>query len=88
MRNNIAHSGRPWLCLLVVLLLSDLASKSAQSRKLFPRRTKLTWVNGIAHLPEHMEDPTYVISMAFGNVDVDYCHNPTSMTSESDYIGM
>jgi hypothetical protein len=34
-----------------------------------------------------MLDPTFVISSAFGNVDVDYCHNPTAMSSESDYIG-
>jgi hypothetical protein len=34
-----------------------------------------------------MEDPTYVISSAFGNVKVDYCHNPSAMTSESDYLG-
>ena len=54
---------------------------------LLPRKTKLTWVNGIAHRPEDMLDPTLVISMAFGNVPVDYCHNPTSMTSEVDYIG-
>ncbi|KAL9188151.1 hypothetical protein ACHAXT_006529 [Thalassiosira profunda] len=55
--------------------------------RLLPRRTRLTWVNGIAHLPRHMDDPTLVISAAFGSVDVDYCHNPTSMTSESDYLG-
>lgn len=34
-----------------------------------------------------MLDPTLVISMAFGGVPVDYCHNPSSMTSEGDYIG-
>ena len=34
-----------------------------------------------------MEDPTAVISAAFGNVDVDYCHNPSAMTTESDYFG-
>lgn len=34
-----------------------------------------------------MGDPTFVISTAFGNVNVDYCHNPSSMTSESDYMG-
>jgi hypothetical protein len=56
-------------------------------RMILPRKTRLTWVNGIAHMPEHMVDPTYVISSAFGNVDVDYCHNPSSMTSESDYLG-
>ncbi|KAL7546987.1 hypothetical protein ACHAWF_014008 [Thalassiosira exigua] len=70
--------------LSVLLLLTPLA---AEARTLFPPRTKLTWVNGIAHRPEHMLDPTSVISAAFGNVDVDYCHNPSSMTSESDYLG-
>ncbi|KAL7531470.1 hypothetical protein ACHAXR_004058 [Thalassiosira sp. AJA248-18] len=75
---------KPWMCLLVAF--SCLASQS-ESSKLFPRRTKLTWVNGIAHLPEHMIDPTSVIATAFGNVKVDYCHNPSSMSSESDYMG-
>jgi hypothetical protein len=67
--------------------ISFVAGPSAGAGRLIPRKTKLTWVNGIAHLPEHMSDPTNVISAAFGNVDVDYCHNPSSMTSESDYIG-
>lgn len=72
------------MCLLV-----GFSSFRAQTEasKLFPRRTKLTWVNGIAHLPEHMDDPTFVISTAFGNSKVDYCHNPSAMTSESDYMG-
>lgn len=69
------------------LVLTQERRRSAGASKLFPRRTKLTWVNGIAHMPEHMTDPTFVISAAFGNVAVDYCHNPSSMTSESDYIG-
>jgi hypothetical protein len=73
---------RTMRCCLYVLLLCTSTAKH-----LFPCRTKLTWVNGIAHLPEHMVDPTYVISSAFGNVKVDYCHNPSAMTSESDYIG-
>jgi hypothetical protein len=34
-----------------------------------------------------MVDPTFIISTIFGGVNVDYCHNPSSMTSESDYIG-
>jgi len=71
---------------LVSSPISVVEAKSIK-RKLFPRKTKLTWVNGIAHRPEHMTDPTFVISTAFGNVPVDYCHNPSSMTSESDYIG-
>lgn len=75
-----------WLCLSAATW-SFLACHVCHGARLFPRRTRLTWVNGIAHLPEHMDDPTLVISTAFGNVDVDYCHNPTSMTSESDYLG-
>ena len=54
---------------------------------LLPRKTKITWVNGIAHRPEDMLDPTLVISTAFGNARVDYCHNPSSMTSDADYVG-
>ena len=73
-----------WIYLLV---LSPFLTKQLEANKLFPRRTRLTWVNGIAHMPQHMDDPTFVISEAFGNVKVDYCFNPSSMTSESDYIG-
>ena len=79
--------GRPWLIRLLAVLAYIIASHPTHSLKLFPRRTKLTWVNGIAHLPEHMIDPTFIISTAFGNVNVDYCHNPSSMSSESDYLG-
>ncbi|KAL7490343.1 hypothetical protein ACHAW6_016165 [Cyclotella cf. meneghiniana] len=74
----------PWRRLLQIFILCQAIS---EAKHLFPCRTKLTWVNGIAHLPEHMQDPTYVISSAFGHVKVDYCHNPSAMTSESDYIG-
>ncbi|KAL7500946.1 hypothetical protein ACHAWT_009704 [Skeletonema menzelii] len=70
-----------------IVVASVLWTAHSCSGKLFPRRTKLTWVNGIAHLPEHMSDPTFVISTIFGGVNVDYCHNPSSMTSESDYLG-
>jgi hypothetical protein len=76
---------KSWFHILIVI--SFLAARSDANSKLFPPRTKLTWVNGIAHLPEHMIDPTFVISKAFGDVNVDYCFNPSSMTSESDYIG-
>jgi len=49
-------------------------------------KTKLTWVNGIAHTYEHMENGARPISKCF-NKEVDFCYNPTSMTTESDYIG-
>ena len=71
----------------IVVVTSALWKAHKCSGKLLPRRTKLTWVNGIAHLPEHMSDPTLIISTIFGGVRVDYCHNPSSMTSESDYLG-
>lgn len=69
------------------VVASVLLTAHSCSGKLFPCRTKVTWVNGIAHLPEHMSDPTFVISTIFGGVNVDYCHNPSAMTSESDTIG-
>lgn len=34
-----------------------------------------------------MDDPTFVISTVFGNAPVDFCHNPSAMKSESDYLG-
>ena len=49
-------------------------------------KTKLTWVNGIAHTYEHMENGARPISKCF-NKEVDFCYNPTSMTTENDYIG-
>lgn len=72
---------------VISLFLTRGHRTTVAGRRLLPRKTKLTWVNGIAHLPEHMVDPTQIISIAFGNARVDYCHNPSSMTSESDYIG-
>ena len=50
-------------------------------------KTQLTWVNGIGHNLEHMNLPTSVISKLFGGVEPEFCHNPTAMTSESDYVG-
>ncbi|KAL7464635.1 hypothetical protein ACHAXS_004968 [Conticribra weissflogii] len=78
---DLSNNNFKWIVLLILATLNVCASN------FFPPRTRLTWVNGIAHMPEHMSDPTYVISRAFGNVDVDYCFNPSAMTSESDYIG-
>ena len=83
-KNFNIRSSTVWLCLLIV---SSILAKQSEASKLFPPRTRLTWVNGIAHLPQHMNDPTFVISSAFGNVKVDYCWNPSAMTSESDYFG-
>ncbi len=85
--SSSSRTRRPLIALLSSLLIAVRFAVAGERRRLIPRKTRLTWVNGIAHMPEHMVDPTYVISSAFGNVDVDYCHNPSSMTSESDYLG-
>ena len=50
-------------------------------------RTQLTWVNGIGHNLEHMDLPTTVIRDLFGGSVPEFCHNPTAMTSEEDYMG-
>lgn len=49
-------------------------------------KTRLTWVNGIAHNLDHMEEGCRPISARF-NTKVDFCYNPTSMATENDYIG-
>lgn len=50
-------------------------------------KTQLTWVNGIGHNLEHMDLPTSVIQDLFGGTEPEFCHNPTAMTSEEDYMG-
>ena len=51
------------------------------------RKSRLTWVNGIAHNLHHMELGQAFISQLFGGKPVLYCHNPTSMSSDEDYLG-
>ena len=50
-------------------------------------RTRVTWVNGVAHNLDHMNEGGADISSLFGGRPVEFCHNPTSMTSEDDYVG-
>ena len=51
------------------------------------RKTRLTWVNGIAYTLKHMEASKGVISSLFGNKPVIYCHNPTAMSHDDDLVG-
>jgi hypothetical protein len=51
------------------------------------KKTKLTWVNGIAYGLHHMEVEKHGISKYFGGKEVDYCHNPTSMSNDEDILG-
>lgn len=51
------------------------------------RKTRLTWVNGIAYTLQHMEASKGEISNLFGNKPVIYCHNPTAMSHDDDLVG-
>ena len=51
------------------------------------RKTRLTWVNGIGYNIDHMIDGQKRISDLFGGKRVEFCHNPTSMSSEDDMVG-
>lgn len=50
-------------------------------------KSRLTWVNGIAHTLKHMEEAKGQISLLFGGKPVIYCHNPTSMSHDDDMFG-
>jgi len=56
-------------------------------QRLLPQRTILTWVNGIGHNADHMNDGQASLSRLFGNRPIRYCHNPTAMTKGDDYLG-
>jgi predicted transcriptional regulator len=51
------------------------------------RKTRLTWVNGIAYGLHHMESEKHDISKLFGGKEVEYCRNPTSMSNDEDLLG-
>lgn len=51
------------------------------------KKTRLTWVNGIAYGLHHMEAEKHNISKFFGGKAVEYCHNPTSMSNDDDLFG-
>jgi hypothetical protein len=51
------------------------------------RKTRLTWVNGIAHNLDHMEEGEKAISKFFAGKPIVYCHNPTAMEHEEDVRG-
>jgi len=50
-------------------------------------KTRVTWVNGIGHTKEHMENGGEQMTLMFGGKQVEFCHNPTAMIREDDYVG-
>ena len=71
------------LLILTTSTTTTITKAAASSVK----KTRLTWVNGIAHNLDHMEEGGISISDYFGGKKVEFCHNPTSMTSDDDYVG-
>lgn len=51
------------------------------------RKTRVTWVNGIAHRVDHMVEGQVAISQLFGGAPIVYCHNPTAMQNDDDTLG-
>jgi hypothetical protein len=51
------------------------------------RRTRVTWVNGIAHNLDHMEEGRRVMSKFFAGKPILFCYNPTAMGHDDDMRG-
>ena len=71
---------RSVMMIMMILLLAVI--HKAQGRK-----TMITWVNGIAHTVEHMEEGKDFLSTLFGGKPVVYCYNPTAMAHDDDLLG-
>jgi hypothetical protein len=54
---------------------------------MFPRKTVITWINGIGFNISHMDNGQKNISAIFGNQPVWFSHNPTAMVDEDDTMG-
>lgn len=67
---------------VVVLLFLVTTDNVASARK-----TRITWVNGIAHQLEHMVEGQVELSKFFGGKPIIFCHNPTAMTDDQDVRG-
>lgn len=81
--NNLIQIPTLFQILLQLIILLSTKTNTINAIK----KTRLTWVNGIAHSAHHMEEGGISISDYFGGKKVEFCHNPTSMTSDDDYRG-
>jgi hypothetical protein len=69
------------------LLLTIIALRTVSRHEVEARKTRLTWVNGIAHNLDHMEEGEKFMSKLFAGKPIVYCHNPTAMEHEEDVKG-
>lgn len=51
------------------------------------RKTRLTWINGIAHNLDHMDEGRQIISKYFAGKPILFCYNPTAMSHDDDVRG-
>ena len=51
------------------------------------RKTRVTWVNGIAHNLDHMDEGEKFMSKLFAGKPIVFCHNPTAMEHDEDVKG-
>jgi len=90
LRRLLNRPTRRWSLSLVFLTLyycPQLPKASSAGLFFLPKASKITWVNGIGYNYDHMENTQLSISSLFGGTPVLFCHNPTSMTTEDDYLG-
>jgi hypothetical protein len=67
---------------LIIIALCTVYHHEVEARK-----TRLTWVNGIAHNLDHMEEGEKFMSKLFAGKPIVYCHNPTAMEHDEDVKG-
>lgn len=72
-----------WLAAAAAFFFFGCSIMLVESR----RNTRLTWINGIGHSMDHMEEGRQYISTKFGGKPVIFCYNPTSMAHDDDIYG-
>ena len=71
----------------VTITLVIIALCTVYHHEIEARKTRLTWVNGIAHNLDHMEEGEKFMSKLFAGKPIIYCHNPTAMEHDEDVKG-
>jgi len=82
----LLHPPCCWYFLFLIVWI-QCSSSIATLLFFFPKPTKITWVNGIGYNHLMMTNGQSSISSMFGGQPVLFCHNPTAMTTNDDYLG-
>ena len=74
--------------LVVLLLIMILLRKPISTHaNILALKTMLHRTEAIGHNLDHMKHAQTSLSQIFGHRPVEFCHNPTAMSSEEDYMG-